>query len=97
MALTELQLPTKALFYSELQEAATQINRLMHVWRDLAEFISKVETADLDTMVIPAGAVRTDLGDFRTSIEELIAFFDGTSTTQTVVPADVIDKIRRMR
>ena len=97
MALTELQLPTKVLFYSELQEAATQINRLMHVWRDLAEFISNVDTVDLDSMGVATGQVRTDLGEFRTAIEELIAFFDGTATTQSVVPASVIDKIRRMR
>lgn len=99
MALTELQRPTKVLFYSELQEAATQMNRLMNTWRDLAEFIGMVETADLDAM-LPDGVhpdVRPDLIEFRSALTELIDFFDGTSTTQTVVPGDIVDKIRRMR
>lgn len=98
MALTELQLPSKDLFYSELQDAATQMNRLMGTWSDLAEFISTVENVDLDSMgVATTGTVRTDLVNFRTAIEEFLAFFNGTATTQTVTPSDVIDKIRRMR
>ena len=97
MALTELQLPTKALLYSELQEAATQMNRLMNNWKDLAEFLSNVGTVDLDAMGVATGEVRTDMVNFRVAINELLGFFDGESTTQTVIPADVVDKIRRMR
>jgi len=97
MALTELQLPTKELFYHELQEAATQMNRLMNNWRDLAEFLENVGVTDLDTMTVAAGAVRTDLVNFRIAINEFLSFFDGTASIQTVIPADIVDKIRRMR
>jgi len=97
MALNEIQLPDKATFYNELQIAATQMNSLMNNWRDIAEFIGTMGTADLDEMGVGIGAVRTDLINFRTAMEELTAFFDGTSTTQTNVPAVVVDKIRRMK
>lgn len=98
MALNEIQLPDKSTFYSELQQAATQMNSVMNAWRDIAEFISRMDTADLDAIgVATTGTVRADLVDLRTAMEELTAFFDGNSTTQTNVPADVVDKIRRMK
>ncbi len=97
MALTEIQLPTKDLFYNNLQEAATQMNLLMSKWRDLAEFIGRVDAADLTEIGVPTGQARTDLTGFRTAINEFLAFYDGTAQTQTVVPGDVVDKIRRMR
>jgi hypothetical protein len=97
MALTEIQLPTKQLLYDNLQEAATQMNRLMGDWRDLAEFIGNIDTADLDILAVPAGQERTDLVNFRTAINEFLAFYDGTAQTQTVIPGNVVDLIRRMR
>jgi hypothetical protein len=96
MALTELQLPTKAAFYGTMQSAASKMNNLMKQWEDLAEFIGFVGTADLDAMGVATGQVRTDLTAFRTVMNELVAFFKGTSTTQTEIPADVVDKIRSM-
>ena len=96
MALTELQLPTKASFYGTMQSAATKMDRLMREWESLAEFIGFVGTADLDAMGVAVGDVRTDLTQFRTIMNELVAFYKGESTTQTQVPADVVDKIRSM-
>jgi len=97
MALTEIQLPTKQLLYDNLQEAATQMNKLMTAWRDLAEFIGRIDTSDLDAITVPVGQERTDLNNFRTAINEFLAFYDGTAQTQTVVLGDVVDLIRRMR
>ena len=94
MTLTELQLPPKASFYGSLQSAANKMNNLIKQWEDLAEFIGLVDSNDLDSMGVAAGQVRTDLIAFRTVLNELSAFYNGTSTTQTEVPADVIDKIR---
>lgn len=96
MALTELQLPPKASFYGRLQSAATQMDNLMKQWENLAEFIGMVDAADLDSMGVATGQVRTDLVDFKTVLNETIDFFNGTSTTQTKVPADIVDKIRSM-
>ena len=96
MALTELQLPTKASFYGTMQSAASKMNNLMRQWEDLAEFIGFIDTTDLDAMGVAAGQVRTDLTQFRTSMNELVAFYKGDSTTQTQVPATVVDKIRSM-
>jgi len=72
------------------------MNNLINQWKDIAEFIGFVETADLDAMGVPTGTLRSDLANFRTAMNELIAFFNGTSTSQTVVPSDVVDKIRSM-
>ena len=95
--LTELQRPDKETFYNEIQHAATTMNSIMNAWRDIAEFIEQVDSTDLDTMGVAVGQVRTDLVNFRIAMQELAAFFDGTSTTQTNVPATVVDKIRRMK
>lgn len=96
MALTELQLPDKVRFYRILQGAATQMDNLMHTWENLAEFIGMIDTVDLDAMGVAGGQVRADLVAFRTVLNESVAFFQGTSTTQTEVPADIVDKIRSM-
>ncbi len=96
MALTELQLPTKATFYGRLQAAATEMDRVMTAWASIAEFVANVETADLDTMGVAAGQVRTDLVDFRVMMEEVCAFYQGTPTTATISPDVVVDKIRTM-
>ena len=97
MALTELQLPGKDEFYSNLQTVATNMKRLMNEWRDAADFIEDVDTNDLDTMGVPVGQVRTDLVDLRTILNEVHDFFTGTATTQTKIPKNIVDKIRRMR
>ena len=97
MALTEIQLPDKATFYNEIQQAASQMNSLMNNWRDIAEFINTMSTEDLDAMDVAAGAARTDLINFRIAMQELTAFFDGIATTHTNVPAEIVDKIRRMK
>ena len=96
MALTELQLPTKASFYGSLQSAASKMDNLMRQFENIAEFIGFVGTADLDAMGVPAGQVRTDLVNFRTVMNELVDFYNGTATTQTIVPSDIVDKLRSM-
>jgi len=96
MALTEIQQMGKTDFYNRLQTSATKINSLMGYLEDIAEFIGFVDTAELDRMNVPAGDIRSDLVEYRTVMNELIAFFKGTSTTQTYVPANVTDRIRSM-
>ena len=95
MALTELQLPTKSSFYNRLQSVASEMDQIMQRWADMAEFIANVESSDLDTMGVPSGQIRTDLVEFRTAMEEVVAFYEGTPTTATNAPDGVVDKIRR--
>jgi hypothetical protein len=97
MALTELQLPTKTELFGNLQALATNMNSILHQWEDATEFLADIETVDLDALGIAIGQVRTDLVDFRIVISEVVAFFRGTSTSQTKVPQDIIDRIRKMR
>ncbi len=94
MVLTELQLPTKTHFYNRLQAAANEIDSVMNTWKNLAEFIDRVTATDMDTMGVPAGALRTDLSEFRQVIDEVIALYEGGSVTPTNAPNAVIDKIR---
>lgn len=96
MALTELQLPSKTEFYRSLQNAASEMDALMLRWASMAEYLSRIETADLDSMGVAVGAVRTDLVDFRIAVNELVQLYNGTATTPTKNPSTVIDKIRRM-
>lgn len=96
MALTELQLPTKATFYGRLQSAANEMDDLMAKWKDMSEFITQVETADLDAMGVATGQVRTDLNDFRQVIDDMVDLYEGGSVTPTNAPNAIIDKIRRM-
>lgn len=96
MALTELQLPTKESFYGNLQHAAKEMDNLMDRWKNLAEFIGMVGTADLDAMGVAAGQVRTDLVEFRTVLNEMLALYNGDAVTPTNAPNTVIDKIRMM-
>jgi len=96
MALTELQLPTKEDFYRNIQHAATEMNNIMRRWQDMAEFLATVDAADMTSIGVPTGQVRTDLVEFRTAVEEIISLYQGNSVTPTNVPDAVMDKIRRM-
>lgn len=96
MALTELQLPTKATFYGRLQSAANEMDDLMRNWKDIAEFVDNVANADLDAMGVAAGQVRTDLTDFKVVIDEMVSLYEGNAVTPTNNPSSIIDKIRRM-
>ena len=66
-------------------------------WKSLAEGINMFDTADLDAMGVAAGQVRIDMVDYKTVLNELIAFFDGTATTQTKVPKTTVNKIRAIK
>ncbi len=96
MALTELQLPIKDRFYRALQAAATEMDNLMTRWANLAEFVTLVETADLDAMGVPSGQIRTDMVEFRTVLEEMVSLYSGNAVDPTIAPNEVIDKIRAL-
>ena len=96
MALTELQMPTKADFYRDMQSVAGEIKSRMARWQHMSEFIQRMGAADMDAMGIPVGQVRTDLGNFRVMLDELIDLYEGQAVTPTNVPDEVVDAIRRM-
>jgi hypothetical protein len=96
MPLTELQLPTKESFYNVIRLNASEMDRLMNEWGQLAEFIAKMDNTDMDAMGVATGQVRTDLVEFRTVLDEMISFYRGNPVTATNAPDAVIDKVRRM-
>jgi hypothetical protein len=96
MALTELQLPTKAEFYRVIQSIASDIDNCMRRWEAVAEFVARMDTADLDAMSVAAGVVRTDLVDFRIALNNLVSLYNGNSVTPAKNPSTVIDSLRRI-
>lgn len=96
MALTELQLPAKAGFYNDIQSVASEISRFMNRWKLVSEFLDDMATADMDTMGIPAGAIRTDLANFRVALAEIVSLYEGNSVTPTNAPDNIVDSVRRM-
>lgn len=88
MALTELQLPVKDQFYRNCQGVASQAINMSLRWNEISEFIQTVTAADLDAMGIDAGQVRTDLVDFRASLNNIVAAIQAEEAS--------LDKIRTM-
>ena len=95
MALTELQLPTKADLYRGRQNMANRLDGIMKRLEDEAESLGFFTTGDLVALGVPA-EVQTDLAQYRTAVGEILAFYKGESTTQTKVPSDIIDSIRSL-
>jgi len=100
MALTEIQLPNlpdeKWKFYRMLQDVAGQISSDLHNWKQIAAFINRMDAADLDTLTIPAGQIRTDLVNFKTVLNMFVSIWNNQPVTPSVNPQTVVDTIRRM-
>ena len=88
MALTEIQLPDKQDFYRDVQSVAGEIKSRGLRWQEMSEFIQDLQAADMDAMGIPAGQIRTDLQNFRTSLDALVV--------EVNTHEDVWDALRRM-
>lgn len=88
MPLTELQLPPKQGFYSEMQSLANQIKKLQLRLTEVSEFVSNMDASTMDAMSISPGDVRTDLNNFRYSMDSIV--------TELSYHDTVIDKIRTM-
>jgi len=100
MPLTELQLPTKENFYRNIQHSASEMDNLITRWRNLAEFVGRIDASDFDAMGVPVGTgpgmVRTDLTNFRILLNEVVDLYDGNSVVPTNLPSEIIDRIRTM-
>ena len=96
MALTELQLPTKSDFYNNLQGSAGELIRVMVRYELLASFLGKLTTEDWDAMQIPTGQVRTDILNFKLTVDDFTAIWHNEAVTPHMDPQVVTDQIRRM-
>ena len=95
MALTEIQLPIKDNFYARLQDAANKLNKIIDEYTNIAEFISRMDSADLDAMGVATGQTRTDLVAFRTAIEDILSLWEGNAVSApTISPQEAINRIR---
>lgn len=96
MALTELQLPSKADFYNNLQGSAGELIRVMVRYELLASFLGKLTTDDWTGMGIPEGQVRTDIQNFKLTVDDFVDIWHNTAVTPHMDPQVVTDQIRRM-
>lgn len=96
MALTELQLPTKADLYNTLQNIAGEISSSKHRWGLVAAFVNRMDTADLDAIGVAAGQVRVDLVDLKNLLNEIVALLNNQAVTPVKDPQSVIDKCRKI-
>lgn len=96
MALTELQIPTKAEFYRDMRSLANLIAQQKLKYQEAADFINRVQSADLDAMGVPAGQIRTDLVDLKNVLNELVSYYNGNAVTPAKNPDTVVDSLRTM-
>lgn len=96
MALTELQIPTKAEFYRDMRSLANLIAQQKLKYQEAADFINRVQAADLDAMGVPAGQIRTDLVDLKNVLNELVSYYNGNAVTPAKNPDTVVDSLRTM-
>lgn len=93
---TEIQLPTKAEFYRDIRSLANDVALRAARWKEAADFINTMTTADLDAMGVPAGQARTDLVDFKNLLNEIVSYYGGNAVTPVKNPDTVVDKLRTM-
>jgi len=75
--------------------ATTLYNTLLKQAKGDIEFLARMDAATLANMTVPdVEGLYDDLSAYRTMLNELIGFVEGTSTTQTVVPKTILNKIR---
>ena len=96
MALTELQLPTKAAMYRDVQSLAGEMASRMLRWKEASDFLEKLTADDLTAMSVPEGQLWTDLVEFRTVLGYFVTLYGGTAVTPALNPGDVMDKMRTM-
>jgi hypothetical protein len=96
MALTELQLLSKAELYRNLQNAASEMYQSLERWKMISDFIGTMDTSDMDTIGVGTGQVRTDLANFRTVVNYFLSLYNNNPVTPTVSPITAIDRVRRM-
>lgn len=96
--LNQINKPTFEEFKNVIQQSASQLNSIFHAVADNVEFLNQITTVpELESIGITEAEAQVALADYRTALNELNAFFNGTGTAQTIVPADIVDKIRRMK
>ena len=93
MAQNECQQMVKTDFYQSLRnQISTLYNNMMTLER-ASEFLNTMDAATATNMGMQAQTT-TDVATLRTAINEMLAFYGGTSTSQTEVLKDTINKLR---
>lgn len=83
-------------FYANLRNLLSTTYNSMAQLQRASEFLASLDQTTFETNMGGSSDVTQSLGHLRTAINELLAFYDGTATTQTRVLKDQINKLRYM-
>jgi hypothetical protein len=93
MAQNECQQMDKTGFYQSLRnQLSTMYNNMMALQR-ASEFLNTMDSETATNMTMQA-QTSIDVSDLRTAINEMLAFYNGSATSQTKVLKDQINKLR---
>jgi hypothetical protein len=93
MAQNECQQMDKTGFYQRLRnQLSTMYNNMMALQR-ASEFLNTMDSETATNMTMQA-QTSIDVSDLRTAINEMLAFYNGSATSQTKVLKDQINKLR---
>jgi len=93
MAQNECQQMDKTGFYQSLRnQLSTFYNGIMALQR-ASEFLNTMDQQTATNMTMEAQTT-LDVGDLRTAINEMLAFYEGSATSQSKVLKDQINKMR---
>lgn len=93
MAQNECQQMDKAEFYQKLRNMISTFYNGISMMERASEFLNTMDSATATNMGMEVAAT-TAVSNLRTAINEMVAFYEGTSTTQTEVLKDAINKLR---
>jgi predicted RNase H-related nuclease YkuK (DUF458 family) len=80
-------------FYSNLRNKISTLYNTLSDMERVSEFLNTMDAQTATNMGMEAQA-RDDIADLRVAINEVIAFYEGGSTTRTHVLKDEINKLR---
>lgn len=80
MAMNQLQQPEKTIFYQEMRNHMSSLNRQMTHIKELCEYLDNMDATTLDNMSVPASGadegLRADLLAIRTQLTNLVTYFE---------------------
>ena len=82
-----------AEFYSLLRNKISSFYNVTNELKRASEFLNTMDTQTATNMTMD-DTTRDDIAALRTAINEILNFYDGTSTSSSVVLKDQINKLR---
>ena len=96
MALTELQKVDPDNFKRVINNRAGEISRILSDWTNFSKFMANMGAQDLIDAGVTTSEAGTALANLRSFIGWIVDLYEGNPVDPgSIVPRDVIDKLRR--